>query len=342
MTPPVLSDLFIPGLPIEPADRAPEVHAALAQVLINLPWDLPEGAIAARLRAALPVGVRLANGSLRDWATRLRLTLPLPPNPDRIGAFTSEDIELLSASWRQFDWQLVHEPPLSAAMNLALDEVILDQVAAGHRPATLRFWEWSEPAVILGRSQVIADEVAPSCQLTVARRLSGGGAMVVRPGQVITYSLALPTAAFAGLSLRQSYEVGDAWAVLALRSLGIEAYYLPINDIGWAEGKIAGAAQARRSGVVLHHTILAYASDPDEIAQVLQLDRPRTPSRGVRSAAKVVSPLIQQTSRSREDIQACLQAEFRRRYGGTIQPLTANDWHRVEDLAKQKYQSDTP
>ena len=65
----------------------------------------------------------------------------------------------------------------------------------------------------------------------------------------------------AGLTIRQSYEVCEAWVVRGLRQLGVDAHHVPINDIACSEGKIGGAAQARRKGVVLHHTTIAYDMD---------------------------------------------------------------------------------
>ena len=42
---------------------------------------------------------------------------------------------------------------------MALDEVLAREVAAGRRPPTLRIWEWSAPAVVIGSFQSLRNEV---------------------------------------------------------------------------------------------------------------------------------------------------------------------------------------
>ena len=84
----------------------------------------------------------------------------------------------------------------SPVEQMAIDEQWAREVAAGERPASLRFWEWSSPAVVVGRFQSIPDEVhvdeAERLGFTVVRRCTGGGTMVVQPGGAITYSLYAP------------------------------------------------------------------------------------------------------------------------------------------------------
>ena len=334
------ADVRADGLVAHPEAATPAVRAAVAVGLTGAPADLPTGAIAARVRAAVPFGVELAGATPRTVAEAVRQIAGGEPNPTRVGAFTAADIDRLTAGWRECRWKLIPERPLSAAMNLALDEALHDRVAAGDRPPTLRFWGWTEPAVIVGRSQAVANEVDPAAGLTVTRRMSGGGAMFVRPGEVITYSLILPEKAVAGLSIRRSYEVCDAWVVSALRSVGVEAYYVPVNDIGWAEGKIAGAAQARRNGVVLHHTTMAYTTDPDEVGRVLRIGLDKPTERAVSSAAKMVSPLVRQTSLSRDAIVERMADEFRQRFGGESGEPNADEWDAAERLASEKYTSE--
>ena len=47
--------------------------------------------------------------------------------------------------------------PLPVHVQLSLEEVLGERVAAGRRGPTLRFWEWSEGALVLGSHQVLAE-----------------------------------------------------------------------------------------------------------------------------------------------------------------------------------------
>jgi lipoate-protein ligase A len=261
-----------------------------------------------------------------------------------IGTFTESEIANLTAAWRAVPWRLIPERPLSSPLNVALDEVLTDRIGRGDAAPTLRFWRWSSPAVVIGRCQSVANEVDPdgarALGMTVVRRITGGGGMFIQPHGAITYSLILPEKLVEGLTLRQSYEVCDAWAVGGLRGFGIECFYRPINDIACAAGKIGGAAQARRRGVVLHHTTLAYALDPAEMHRVLRIGRAKLKERGVPSAAKEVAPLNLQTALSREAIAAGLLEAFRVRHGGAFGELNAEELTEAEALVEAKYGND--
>src|SRR5690606_23460479 len=89
------------------------------------------------------------------------------------------------------DWHLGPGGPQAPALHMALDDVLLDEVAAGRRAPTLRVWEWAGPAVVMGRFQSLRNEVDAAAAarhgIDVVRRISGGGAMFIEPGNTITY-----------------------------------------------------------------------------------------------------------------------------------------------------------
>lgn len=161
--------------------------------------------------------------------------------------------------WRDHAWHLVHAGPQAPTLHMALDDLMLDDVSAGRRPPTLRIWEWAGPAVVMGRFQSLRNEVDAEAArrhgIEVVRRISGGGAMFIEPGNTITYSIVAPATLVDGMTFEQAYAYMDQWTVAALGTLGIKAWYQPLNDITSSAGKIAGAAQARRGRAVLHCTM---------------------------------------------------------------------------------------
>ena len=198
--------------------------------------------------------------------------------------------------------EAVGELDLPSAHHMALDEVLLDAVAAGRRPPVLRFWGWTEPTLVLGSNQSVANEL----------------------------DLA---AAVAGMSFVESFAHLDRWAVETLRSLGVDAGYRPINDVVSPAGKIAGAAQARRRGAVLHHVTMAYAMDPRLLLELIRIGRPTVSERGVRSAAKSVSPLATLSPASRSEVVAALTG-FSGAASGRLDPA---ELEAAAALAANKY-----
>jgi lipoate-protein ligase A len=238
-------------------------------------------------------------------------------------------------------WRLLPESSLLPAEHVALDEVLANAVAAGRRPPTLRFWAWAARAVIIGRFQSLQNEVdataAREMGVTVVRRASGGGAMFVEPEATITYSMYMPDHLVQGVSIRDSYERLDRWAVEVFREIGVEAGYQPLNDITSPAGKIGGAAQIRRPGVVLHHTTIAYQMNPDDMLRVLRIGREKLSDKGIPSAAKRVSPLRQLTEMTRAAIVERMIAGFRQRFGLVAEELQDLDLTEARRLVTEKY-----
>lgn len=251
-----------------------------------------------------------------------------------------------AAQWRDYDWQIVHEPALSPAMNLALDEVLTTAVGQGERGPTLRIWEWADPAVIIGSFQSMRNEVdeaeAAALGVHVVRRISGGGAMFVEPGSAITYSLYVPGELVRGMSFEASYAFLDEWVLEALKSFGIDAFYKPLNDITSPHGKIGGAAQKRLgSGAVLHHVTMSYDMDADKMVRVLRIGREKLSDKGTQSAQKRVDPLRSQTGESRETIIERLIQTFTQRHGGTRDTVTPAEYAAAEKLVAEKFLTET-
>ncbi|HET8984847.1 MAG TPA: lipoate--protein ligase family protein, partial [Trueperaceae bacterium] len=201
--------------------------------------------------------------------------------------------------WSNHEWRLIRDEPTAPRLHMAIDEVLTQAVGEGKRPPTLRIWEWSSNAVILGRFQSVRNEVDPDGAakngMTIARRITGGGAMLIEPQNAITYSLYAPESLVKGMSFIDSYAFLDQWVLAALNSLGINAHYQPINDITSDKGKIGGAAQTRRTGAVLHHVTMAYDMNPSVLLEVLRIGREKLSDKGSVSANKRVAPIRQQT-----------------------------------------------
>lgn len=244
--------------------------------------------------------------------------------------------------WEDHTFEIVHEGPQSPAMHMALDEAMAEAVGAGERRPTLRIWEWGAPAVVIGSFQSLSNEVDPEGAerhgITVVRRISGGGAMFIEPGNTITYSLTVPSSLVEGLSFERSYAFLDDWVLGALAELGIQATYVPLNDIASPAGKIAGAAQKRlASGAVLHHVTMAYDIDASKMLEVLRIGREKLSDKGTKSANKRVDPLRSQSGMARADVIEAFKDHFRSRYDTLDGTVTEAERARAEELVAMKF-----
>jgi lipoate---protein ligase len=243
--------------------------------------------------------------------------------------------------WRQYDWQLIPPAPRDPLLNMALDESLTLRVGEGLRSPTLRIWGWTRRCVVLGRFQSVRNEVqeenARRHHVEIVRRISGGGAMFIEPEGAITYSIYAPESMVKGLTFAESYAFFDAWVIDALRSLGVEAWYEPLNDITSTGGKIGGAAQARRGGAVLHHTTMAYQMNIPTMLEVLRIGQEKLSDKGIASAEKRVGPLKQQTDLPRETITDHLIESFRSSYGLTVDELSEDELAEAEDLVRSRF-----
>jgi lipoate-protein ligase A len=243
--------------------------------------------------------------------------------------------------WRDHDWQLLHTGAQSPTLHMALDDVLTHEVGAGRRKPTLRIWEWAAPAVVIGRFQSLRNEVdadaAHRHQIEVVRRISGGGAMFIEPGNTITYSIYAPLSLIKDLSFRAAYAFMDEWVLAALAELGIKAWYQPLNDITSEGGKIAGAAQVHRAGAVLHHVTMAYDIDATKMLDVLRIGREKLSDKGTLSAAKRVDPLRSQTGLPRAAVIERMIATFRRLHGLHDDVLRPQEMADAKALAVSKF-----
>lgn len=224
----------------------------------------------------------------------------------------------LDPRWRKLPLTII-PPDLAwdAPHQMAMDQALAESMAAGRIGPSLRLWEWSENAVVIGLHQSLSGSVhtdlAQERGFRVVRRLTGGGSMFIQPGNTITYSLYLPLDFAQRMTVAESYRLCDFWLVEALKSLGLDLFYQGINDLASAKGKIGGAAQRRfrpvdgGPGCILHHVTMAYDLDAGLMTQVLKISREKSADKAVKSAAKRVDPLKSQTGLSRQEIMAALQ-----------------------------------
>ncbi|MDQ0118896.1 lipoate-protein ligase A [Pseudarthrobacter defluvii] len=316
-----LADVSVSGdFFLEPDEALEDINRALT----GLPDTTPAADLAAAVTAALPAGAVLFGFSADAVAVTVRRALAK------------------ATSWGDHEWNVIAPTVIPTEINVALDEVLTEAVGSGARTPTLRFWDWQEPSVVIGSFQSVQNEVDPEGVarhgINVVRRISGGGAMFMEAGNCITYSLYLPQTLVDGLSFADSYPFLDAWVMAALEKIGINAFYIPLNDIATDQGKIGGAAQKRlANGGMLHHVTMSYDIDADKMVEVLRIGKEKLSDKGTRSAKKRVDPLRRQTGLARTAIIEAMIEVFSERYGATPSMLAGHELAAAEAKVAAKF-----
>lgn len=192
-------------------------------------------------------------------------------------------------------WRLLQTPAADAAANMAMDEALHARAHATGE-TVLRVYEWSRPALSLGRNQAAAGcygaERAAECGVEVVRRLTGGRALV--HARELTYSVTAPVVA--GERLQQSYARINAVLVAALRRLGVAAevavgdqpapppstapcFETPVRGELVVRGrKLVGSAQWRDDGALLQHGSILVDDDQPLLAALALTSIPAAPA----------------------------------------------------------------
>lgn len=189
-------------------------------------------------------------------------------------------------------WRVLETGWQDGPRNMAVDEAILQGVASGNSPPTLRFYGWDPPCLSLGYAQKWHADYEEACRRHgwgIVRRPTGGRAILHI--DELTYSVCVPEGdpRVQGGILLSYRRLSDALAA-GLQRLGLHpsragrddgegksngpaCFDAPSNfEITVGGRKLIGSAQARKQGVVLQHGSLPLYGDITRIAEALSAD----------------------------------------------------------------------
>ncbi len=234
-------------------------------------------------------------------------------------------------------WRFLLEPGGAPAWNMAWEESLLLEPSA---PPTLRFYTWEPPTVSLGYFQEAA-EVEPLPPGTgLVRRITGG--LAIHHIHELTWGLVLPENRLPG-PIEESYRALHAALIEALHSLGARGVHLregeellsdrpgetpwcfekssPL-DLVWEGRKLAGSAQRRTGGRLLHHGSLPLRANPST---------PQSAWVGLAAGREVT---FEETARA-------FALALEERFGITLEPgeILPGERERAERLARERHAS---
>jgi lipoate-protein ligase A len=167
-------------------------------------------------------------------------------------------------------WRLIDSGALPSALNMGIDQALLQSYTRGESPPTLRFYQWNPPGISLGRLQRKPGFDADACKrlgFDVVRRPTGGRAVLHQND--LTYSIVAGIQEGISINIAAAYRLLCQGLLAGFRLLGIEAEvgqeqsqadqpdvcFLRslIGDIVYQGKKFVGSAQTWSGSSLLQH-----------------------------------------------------------------------------------------
>jgi len=169
--------------------------------------------------------------------------------------------------------------------NLAAEEYLFNHLSPG--VSCLMLWQ-NDNAVIIGKNQIAQEEVnldaVKKYGTKIVRRQSGGGAVYHDLGN-LNFTFIVDKTDDTGIDFR-NFCLPVAQAVQAL---GVPAEVSGRNDITIKGKKFSGNSQYTKNGRVMHHGTIMFNSNLEIVSQILQVDRSKFESKGIKSVSSRVT-----------------------------------------------------
>ena len=255
-------------------------------------------------------------------------------------------------------WRLIDTGPLDGVRNMAIDEALLHHFDPATAMPILRLYGWQPAALSIGRFQKAADDLhrerIAADQLTVVRRITGGGA--IYHADEVTYAvICAPHQIPAASSVNDSFRVLTSFLLAFYRDLGLHAAYaadaaLPDRQVGGRTPfcfagterydilvngrKMGGNAQRRQKAVIFQHGSIPLCDRWREGLAYL-----RTRPEGLDDA--VTSLATEGRDVALSELKQRLTRCFCTQLGGRLQPsgLSTGEQDTMQRLMDAKYRS---
>lgn len=237
------------------------------------------------------------------------------------------------------DIRLLDTRALPAAANMALDNIILEEISSRRSPPTFRFLQFKPAAALVGYNQdvnlEIREDFCSAHNIDINRRITGGGAILFQEAALGWEIFGSPgTPPFTG-----EYEIVldtiCSTAARALSRLGIQAHFRPRNDIEVNGRKISGTGGAFISGAMMFQGTVLIENEIELFLKALRVPVEKLKKREIESLMQricflndLVKPLM-----SLEKLKNVFVSEFSEALGLDFYPgeLTDREEKRLTD-----------
>lgn len=262
-------------------------------------------------------------------------------------------------------WRFLPYQVSSPAMNMAIDEAMIQAHSEGKVPPTIRLYGWEPAALSIGYFQQVDKEVdlqkTKQKNIEIVRRLTGGRAVL--HDREITYSVVIQ---LQHPQVPRTVSASHRWISQGLVR-ALEKLDLPIKsakplrkanekatlacfdtasdyEILLADKKLVGSAQTRQSGVLLQHGSVLLHPHVDQLLSLLYYRTPQLRERMQKKWQQKATSLAEwlQPLPSLEYICDKIYQGFAEGLEVSLQigKLTSYEQELANHLAKTKYQQD--
>jgi len=224
-------------------------------------------------------------------------------------------------------------PPMTAAENMALDDTLLELKGQGKIPNTIRFLQFSPPAVLVGYHQSVQEEIRTSyCQekdIDVNRRITGGGAILFDENQLGWEVICDKSYFDIRIPDGRLFKILCDPVVTSLDLLGLKADFRPRNDIEIRGRKICGTGGTDSDDAFLFQGTMLVDFDVDTMLKALRIPVEKLKAKEIDSVKERVTCLNWELGYTPplEDIKRAIGLSFEEHLEMKLEPgaLTDNE-----------------
>lgn len=219
--------------------------------------------------------------------------------------------------------------------NLALEQYVFDEMP--REESYFILWQ-NDNTIVIGKHQNTAEEInhkfVKEHDITVVRRLSGGGAVYHDMGN-INFTFITDAGNLEELNLHAFCEP----VVRTLKTVGIDAVSGGRNDILIDGKKFSGNAQYVKEGRIMHHGTLMFDSDLSVVAQALNVSEDKFVSKGFKSVHSRVTNIApcMKVPMDMNGFKELLKKNMVAQNGLSEYQLTRDDLDRIHQIKAERY-----
>ncbi len=221
--------------------------------------------------------------------------------------------------------------------NLALEEYVFENLPKDE--SYFMLWQ-NVNTIVIGKYQNTAEEInqqyVDEHKISVARRLSGGGAVYHDSGN-LNFTFIVDQDAAPDFN----FKVFVVPIVKTLKQFGVEAEFNGRNDITIDGKKFSGNSQYAKRGRVMHHGCIMLDSNLTNVADALKVKAAKFTSKNAQSVRSRVTTINANAPQPitmdqfKTALKECILGD------GAIEPysLTEDDLAAIRKLQKEKYET---